>query len=111
VTGAIFGQPFSVIGGDTPTLVLDSAFLAGDSAYGVLPLGRLRASTAGLEAVFDSSGVTSLAGQASGTAALGPLSGAGLIGDGYDTKPTAMHASGCIGLGATGVGYTTCVGY
>ena len=113
VTGAILGQPFSVIGGDTPTLVLDSTFLAGDSAYSVFTAGPAESFIGGIggSILTAPSGVTSLAGQASGTAALGGFTGAGLIGGGYDAASTATHASGCLGLGANVVGYTTCVGY
>ena len=52
---------------------------------------------------------TYVAGQASGTAVLGPLSGVGLIRVGYFIGSMATHYSGCLRLGGEDVGYTTCI--
>jgi hypothetical protein len=100
VTGAILGQPYSVVGGYTLTLVLPQVtggtFLAGDSAYGTFTSGPAESFAGGIGGtIMTALSQTYIAGQASGTVVLGPFSGAGLIGGGYSAGSTATRYSGC----------------
>jgi hypothetical protein len=80
------------------------------SAYGTFAAGPAESFAGGIGGtIMTAPSQTYVAGQASGTTVLGPLSGAGLICGGYFVGSMATHYSGCLCLGGEGVGYTTCI--